>query len=130
MKFHRDGVLPENGEIFVFGSNLAGRHGAGAAREAYQKFGAKMGKGWGLCGQSFAFPTKNENIITMDLFSINAYVEPFKEVVEFMSDREFFVTRLGCGLAGYRDADIAPLFKPLAELPNISFAEQWEKYLT
>ena len=130
MQFHKDGTLPKNGEIFVFGSNLAGRHGKGAANVAYHNFGAKMGKGWGLCGSSYAFPTKNENIITMDLFSINAYVEPFRETVELMHDQDFFVTRVGCGLAGYKDSDIAPLFKPLTKYSNISFAEQWKEYLT
>ncbi len=129
MKFHEDGTAPINNEIFVFGSNLAGRHGAGAAKKAYQNYGAKYGKGIGLCGQSYAIPTKDENIITLDLFTINAYIEDFINFVTQRNDLEFFMTRVGCGLAGFKDKDIAPLFEKLFEKPNISWPNEWKKFV-
>lgn len=128
MKFHKDGSTPVNGEIFVFGSNLAGRHGAGSAKEAYKSFGAKYGKGIGLCGQSYAIPTKDENIITLDLFLINVHIEDFIRFAAAREDLNFFMTRIGCGLAGFKDEDIAPLFNKLFEKPNISWPEQWQKF--
>lgn len=97
-------------EVFVFGSNLAGCHGRGAARLAYDKFGATWGKGGGFSGKSFAIPTKDGRLRTLPLLSIDAAVAQF---VWFASDYvtlTFLVTPIGCGLAGYSPADIAPLF--------------------
>lgn len=126
MKFHRDGTLPTNGEIWVFGSNLAGIHGAGAARVARDQFGAPLGAGMGLMGKSYAIPTKDKYLNTLDLAYIELFVDHFKDFTNLYYPVEFFVTRVGCGLAGYRDEDIAPLFKGAM---NCSFAEEWREHL-
>lgn len=98
-------------QIFVFGSNLAGRHGAGAAREAVRNHGAVMGVGIGHVGKSYAIPTKDRDIKTLPLNHIELYVKDFLDYAEINPGLEFNVTRIGCGLAGYQDADIAPFFK-------------------
>lgn len=128
-KYHKDGTLPQNGEVFVFGSNLAGIHGAGAAKVAKEKFGAEWGIGQGLCGQSYAIATKDEKVETRSLKDIqfSIYVFCLYTHVSSNANTNWFVTRVGCGLAGYSDEQIAPLFK---EAKNCSFAEEWEKYLT
>lgn len=127
MKYHKDGTKPNNGEIFVFGSNLAGIHGAGAAREACVSYGAVMLTGVGLTGRSYAIPTKDFNIQTMPLDIIKLYVDAFLMYAKHVQDEEFFVTRIGCGLAGYNDSDIAPLFKGVSD--NCSMPENWKQYL-
>lgn len=96
--------------IFVFGSNRAGRHGKGAAAYAAQHFGAKYGVGEGLTGSAYALPTKDERIRTLPLDQIQAHVERFLAFAESHPELEFEVTRIGCGLAGYRDEQIAPFF--------------------
>ena len=110
------------GEIFVFGSNLAGRHGGGAARAAYMRFGAVMGQGVGLQGQSYAIPTMQGGVET-----ILPYVDRFIEFAKSRPDLTFLVTRIGCGIAGFLDEAIAPLFKDAIEVDNIvlpkSFAD-------
>lgn len=121
--FHVDGTQPQNGEVFVFGSNLAGFHGAGAARAAWQRFGAKWGKGIGICGQSYAIPTKDENIVSLDLADIIPHITAFCEYTKEYPHIKFWVTRVGCVLAGYEDADIAPYF---FALDNISYPYEWE----
>ena len=98
-------------EIFVFGSNLAGRHGAGAALFALQHHGAIYGVGDGLQGSSYAIPTKDFRMRTLPLVEISGYVEGFKAFARMSADMVFNVTRIGCGLAGYTDSDIAPMFK-------------------
>ncbi len=132
MKFHRDGTLPVNNEYFVFGSNLAGIHGAGAAKAAL-KFGATYGVGNGFCGNTYAIPTKSREIGTLSLEAIDKYIALFIDRAYQLRDtKQFFVTRIGCGLAGYRDADIAPLFRDRGgykTLHNCSFAEEWSMYL-
>lgn len=97
-------------EIFVFGSNLAGVHGAGAARCAL-KFGAMYGEGIGHLGQTYAIPTKDSNIKTLPLWKIECYVKRFLEFATALNERTFLVTPIGCGLAGYSPKDIAPMFK-------------------
>ena len=129
MKTHTDGTVPEDGEIFVFGSNLAGRHGRGAAYAAVKKYGAVYGVGVGKSGNSYAIPTKNEFVITMDIFTISAYVNEFIAFVENHPHLDFFLTRIGCGLAGYKDSQIAPLFKKLKNFDNVSWPEDWVEYL-
>jgi len=126
--FHVDGTLPQNGEVFVFGSNLAGIHGAGAAKVAVEKFGAIYGRGFGLQEQSYAIPTKNAKIHTMSLDDIEAFIIEFKADTydSHNAERTWFVTRVGCGLAGYSDSQIAPMFKGAK---NCSFAKQWKPYL-
>ena len=96
--------------IFVFGSNEAGRHGAGAALFAKQHHGAKYGQGFGLQGSSFAIPTKDGNINTLPLEKIKEYVDKFLEFAYIHSELTFQLTPIGCGLAGYKYKDIAPMF--------------------
>lgn len=96
--------------IFVFGSNLAGRHGKGAALTAFRTHGAIYGEGYGMQGNSFAIPTKDENLNTLPINKIEKYVNNFIKYAALNPDLMFQVTRIGCGLAGYDDEDIAPLF--------------------
>lgn len=103
--------LVEEGAWFVFGSNEAGHHGGGAARDAYDYFGAEWGVGWGFTGWCFAFPTKDENIQTLPMSRIADYVAAFLEIAASYPSETFAVTRLGCGLAGLQDEDMAPLFR-------------------
>ena len=129
MKFHRDRTipLPDNKTIFVFGSNLAGIHGAGAAKIAL-RFGAKIGIGVGHCGHSYAIPTKDYNIETMPINDIIPHINQFKLFTREHPDFQFFVTRVACGLAGYKNSEIAPLFAGCGD--NCSFAEEWREFLT
>lgn len=92
-------------EVFVFGSNLRGMHGGGAARMAYENFGAVWGKGLGLYGQSYAIPTMQGGVET-----IKPYVDDFLQFAKRNSELEFLVTEIGCGIAGFIPRDIAPLF--------------------
>ena len=113
--------LKEN-EIFVFGSNLAGMHGGGAARIARLHFGAVMGKGVGLQGQSYAIPTMQGGVET-----IRPYVEEFIIFAHQHPELHFLVTPIGCGIAGFEAEDIAPLFEKAKEMKNISLPESfWE----
>ncbi len=104
----------KNNEIFVFGSNLQGAHGGGAARVALNNFGAVWGQGVGLQGQSYAIPTMQGGVET-----IKPYVDEFIDFAHQHTELQFYVTRIGCGIAGFRDKDIAPLFTKAIELPNI-----------
>lgn len=114
-------ALREN-EVFVFGSNLAGRHGGGAARVARLRFGAVMGKGVGLQGQSYAIPTMQGGVDT-----IRPYVDEFIAFAKAHPDKRFLVTPIGCGIAGFEPDDIAPLFAAAMDVPNISLPESfWE----
>jgi hypothetical protein len=124
--YHRDATLPKADEIFVFGSNLAGAHGAGAARAAMQ-YGAKYGEGIGHVGQTYAIPTKDENIETLPEGIVRTYITSFCRYAEAHPSLKFFVTRIGCGLAGFTDAQIAPMFHSAPT--NCNFAEQWQRYL-
>ena len=96
--------------VFVFGSNLAGRHGAGAARWALQHRGARYGQGEGLQGNSYAIPTKDSAIRTLHLDEIRKHVSRFLEFATGRPDLQFQLTPIGCGLAGYSPSDIAPMF--------------------
>lgn len=96
--------------IFVFGSNLAGRHGKGAALFARQNHGAIYGQGIGLQGSSYAIPTKDERLRTLPLEIVEKYVADFKAFAESHPELRFQVTAIGCGLAGYSPEQIAPLF--------------------
>ena len=107
-------------EIFVFGSNLAGMHGGGAARLAYERFGAVWGCGVGLQGQSYAIPTMQGGVDT-----IRPYVDQFIVFARSRSDLFFYVTRIGCGIAGFTDAEIAPLFSAARTVPNICLPESF-----
>lgn len=96
--------------MFVFGSNLAGIHGAGSARAAWQDYGAEWGVGEGRTGRAYAIPTKDKQLQPRDLVDIEASVKSFIAYATARSDLKFMVTKVGCGLAGYRDADIKPFF--------------------
>lgn len=107
-------------EIFVFGSNLRGLHSAGDAQRAYQMFGAIMGQGVGLQGQSYAIPTMQGGVET-----IRPYVNEFIRFAKEHKDLTFLVTRIGCGIAGFNDEDISPLFKNAHEEENIVLPPHW-----
>jgi hypothetical protein len=114
-------VLKPN-EVFVFGSNLSGIHGLGAAKTAL-KWGAKYGQGVGLQGQTYAIPTKDEHIKTLPLIAIQMYVDQFKVFAKEHPELTFLVTKIGCGLAGYSEKDIAPMFQLCP--PNCILPEGW-----
>lgn len=101
------------GEVFVFGSNAQGMHGAGAARVAVEKFGARMGKGEGLQGSSYAIPTME------GLESLKSAVDRFAKYAHGHKELKFFVTAVGCGIAGYTPEQVAPFFYKTAQLPNV-----------
>ena len=107
-------------EVFVFGSNLAGMHGGGAAYAAFKKFGAIWGRGVGLQGQSYAIPTMQGGVET-----IRPYVDDFIDFAKAHPDLFFYVTRIGCGIAGFADAEIAPLFAAARAIPNICLPESF-----
>ena len=111
-------------EVFVFGSNLAGMHGGGAAWVAFQQFGAVLGCGVGLRGQSYAIPTMQGGVDT-----IKPYVDEFIAFAKEHPELFFFVTRIGCGIAGFRDKEIAPLFAEAIGVPNICLPESFAKAL-
>ena len=113
-------------EIFVFGSNERGIHGAGAAKEAL-KYGAKLGIGYGLEGNSFAIPTKDFNIKTLNIDIVKRYIALFVLFSKIHRELKFKVTRIGCGLAGFKDSEIAPLFKDCGG--NCNFDSVWGEYL-
>ena len=108
-------------EIFVFGSNLKGMHAGGAAYVALRKFGAVMGQGVGLQGQSYAIPTMQGGVET-----IRPYVDEFIEFAKMHQNHVFLVTRIGCGIAGFTDDDIAPLFSRARNMNNIVLPEGWD----
>lgn len=107
-------------EIFVFDSNLAGMHGGGAARFAFNKFGAIWGQGEGLQGQSYAIPTMQGGVET-----IAPYVDTFIAFAQANPELHFLVTPVGCGIAGFSEQEIAPLFRAALHLPNVSLPESF-----
>ena len=111
--------LGEN-EVFVFGSNLAGAHGGGAALLAYRKFGAIWGQGVGLQGQSYDIPTMHGGVD-----AIKPYVDEFIEFAKTRPDLTFLVTRVGCGIAGFTNEEISPLFAKAHEVENIVLPSGW-----
>ena len=108
------------GEIFVFGSNLQGMHAGGAARIAYNNFGAIWGQGVGLQGQSYGIPTMQGGVET-----VRPYVDEFIQFAKDHPELTFLVTRIGCGIAGFTDAQIAPLFEKAHNIENIVLPEGW-----
>ena len=115
--------LAEN-EIFVFGSNLAGAHGGGAALLAYRQFGAVWGKGVGMHGRTYAIPTMQGGVKT-----IKPYVDEFIRFAKEHPWLTFLVTRIGCGIAGFQDRDIAPLFKAAINVDNIILPKGFVDYI-
>lgn len=128
MKIINKKITPENVtklsrcEVFVFGSNLAGKHAGGAARVAYEKFGAEWGVGSGPTGRCYAIPTMQG-----DLESIRPYAEEFIEYAKSHPENRFLLTRVGCGIAGFKDEDMAGLFEECKNIPNVSVPEKWKK---
>jgi len=115
----------EPNEVFVFGSNEAGIHGAGAAKTALDKFGAVLGQGFGPQGQSFAIPTKNWKVSTLSIIFIQQYVIRFLMYADYHPELKFYVTEIGCGLAGYEPEDIAWMFREVMEDENIYLPQRF-----
>ena len=113
--------------IFVFGSNLAGRHGKGAALIALKQHGAIYGNGEGRQGNAYAIPTKGNQLQVLTHNSIANRINVFKRYALQHYNEEFQVTRIGCGLAGFTDSEIAPMFK--GSPPNCMFDTKWREYL-
>lgn len=109
-------------EIFVFGSNLEGMHGGGAARVAYEQFGAEWGVGVGRTGQCYAIPTMHGGVE-----AVRPYVDTFIDYAKQHPELIFLVTRIGCGIAGFTDEQMAPLFAAARELPNVALPLEWRK---
>lgn len=114
--------------VFVFGSNLAGRHSKGAARDAKDHHGAEYGVGVGPTGNAYAIPTKDADLHPLALETIARYVNSFIMYAALHPNENFFVTRIGCGLAGYKDEQIAPFFK--AAPLNCSLDPAWNSILS
>lgn len=110
----------KSNEIFVFGSNLQGIHAGGAARMAHTNFGAVMGNGVGIQGQSYAIPTMQGGVE-----NIKPYVDEFLAFASQHSEMHFLVTPIGCGIAGFEPEDIAPLFIAAKNVENISLPEEF-----
>jgi hypothetical protein len=129
--YHVDGTIPKDNSIFVFGSNNQGIHGAGAAKIARELFGAKLKIAKGLCGQSYAIPTRNmvsKNIFeNIELPTVKRNIEKFVIFTIENKEKSFYLTRVACGLAGYHDSTIAPLFYECGI--NCSFPRNWKKFL-
>jgi hypothetical protein len=131
--YHRDGTLPDRSDplvIFVYGSNLQGIHGAGAAKVAVEQYGAVFGQGVGLIGQSYGIATrvKKGTIVSLPLETVKRHVSLFVDFTHspLAQHYKFFVTGVGCGRAGFHESQIAPLF---TEAINCSFPDTWEPYL-
>lgn len=124
-------ITPENitkleqNQIFVFGSNLSGRHGKGAAKTALG-WGAKWGQGAGLQGRTYGIPTKDVNIRrTLTVLEIKPFVDDFIKFAKERQDLIFLITEIGCGLAGMKPKEIAPLFKDAINLENVYLPERF-----
>lgn len=111
-------------EIFVFGSNIRGIHAGGAARLAYKKFGAKMGEGDGPTGRCYAIPTMEGGVDY-----VRGYVGKFIEYAREHTEEKFLVTRIGCGIAGFTDSEIAPLFASVMSMPNVLLPQEFVEIL-
>lgn len=114
--------------IFVFGSNLAGIHGTGSALRAVKNFGAVRGLGVGLSGNSYAIPTKDENLLTLPLKEIKKHVDKFIEFAKSSPNLTFNIVAIGCGLAGYEVSDIVPMFDEVSD--NCNLPKEFLDYLS
>lgn len=115
--------------IFVFASNLLGIHKKGAALCALKDHGAILGQGIGLQGKSYALPTKRSPYATLELIEINKYVSDFILYAAYSQEYCFYVTPIGCGLAGYEPEDIAPMFYYAMKFTNIELPTEFLKVL-
>lgn len=111
--------------VFVFGSNLAGRHGAGAAKYAVEHYGAEYGIGFGRTGNAYAIPTKDSNLRTLPLDTIEHYIKNFVQYARTCGDTKFLLTPIGCGLAGYRRDQIRPLIEKYDPPDNVILTKEW-----
>lgn len=126
MKYSPENVTSlASNEVFVYGANEAGIHGAGAAKAA-MRWGAKHGK-YGFSGQTYGIPTKDSNIETMALEKIKIYVDAFLIFATEHPELVFLVTPIGCGLAGYTAKDIAPMFRRALNIENVVLPEKFFK---
>lgn len=132
-KKHRE-VTPDNieelkkGEIFVFGSNMLGEHAGGAARIALEKFGAINRRAEGIQGQSYAIPTLDKELKKLPLEDIAYYIQSFLQYAYFNPNKKFYVTKIGCGIAGFEVAEIRHLFRELMDgdnLPNVILPKEF-----
>lgn len=115
-------ILKKN-EVFVFGSNLAGIHAGGAARQAFEEFGAKMEVGEGITGQSYAFPTLDQNLRKRSKQDLETSRDKLYKCAHDNPDKVFLLTKIGCGIAGYSEEYMRSLLK---ELPaNVAPYEGW-----
>ena len=112
--------------IFVFGSNQKGIHGAGAAKDAHLQYGAEWGIGEGRTGNAYAIPTKKTPYQVRRLYDVQESVDSFLKYAKAHPELEFKVTRIGCGLAGFTDEEIAPIF--ISAPANCGFDPAWEKF--
>ena len=112
-------------EIFVFGSNLLGIHKRGAALTALQKHGAILGQGIGLQGNSYAIPTKQSPSRSLDLVQINKFVADFLDYAYYTPEHVYHVTKIGCGLAGFRADLIAPMFRLVKFMTNVRITQEF-----
>ncbi len=117
----RISALKEN-EVFVFGSNLSGAHGGGAAFVALERFGAIWGQGVGLQGQSYGIPTMHGGVD-----AIKPYVDDFIRFAREHPELKFYVTKIGCGIAGFRIGEMAPLFADAIDVENVLLPEEFVK---
>lgn len=120
----------EDNQIFVFGSNMSGRHGKGAAKTA-MKWGAKYGQASGLQGRTYGIPTVNASITNkLPLEKIKLFVDVFYEHAKALPEFTFLVTEIGCGLAGWTVKDIAPMFEEASMLPNVHLPKKFWRILS
>ena len=115
----------EEGHVFVFGSNLAGIHGAGSARHAHEFYGAQFGVGEGRTGDAYAIPTKDRDMKTLSLVRIRTAVDTFMLYAHRRPKLAFDVVKVGCGLAGYKDWQIAPMFHGAPQ--NVKLPDGWRR---
>ena len=126
-QFHADNTIPTGDWIFVFGSNEKGAHGKGAAKIARVNFRAEYGVGEGSTASAYAIPTKDKHLATLPLSRIEQSVQAFLVYAAENPKLNFFVTRIGCGLAGYEDINIAPFF---VDAPgNCSLPNNWKQFV-
>lgn len=128
-QYHDESIINSLAEdtVFVFGSNLAGTHAGGAAKMALIHFGAVKGVGRGWAGQSYAIPTMNEHLQQMPLSHIESYIEDFKIYTKNHPKNKYFLTSVGCGVAGYKVEEIAPMFKGISR--NVIFPVSFRPFV-
>lgn len=128
-QYHDESIVKTLAEdtIFVFGSNMAGTHQGGAAKIALQHFGAVKGAGRGWAGQSYAIPTMNEHLQQMPLSQIEHYIDDFKIYTKNHPKNKYFITSVGCGVAGYKVEEIAPMFKGISK--NVIFPASFRPFV-